>query len=101
MNMMREARLRRDLNNVAGQVQDLLDRLSDEGSDRLQSLRDRASDLSSIARDKFSDLSSSARDSALMAAKATQGYVRENPWRAIGIGAAAGLLISYLALRRR
>lgn len=101
MNMMREARLRRDLNNVAGQVQDLLERLSDEGSDRLQSLRDRASGLSSIARDKFSDLSSSARDSAVMAAKATHGYVRENPWRAIGVGAAAGLLIGYLATRRR
>ncbi len=34
------------------------------------------------------------------AAKATDEYVHENPWKAIGIGAAAGLVIGMLISRR-
>lgn len=34
------------------------------------------------------------------AAKATDEYVHENPWKAVGVGAAAGLLIGMLIARR-
>lgn len=34
------------------------------------------------------------------AAKATDVYVKENPWKSVGIGAAAGLLIGLLIARR-
>ena len=34
------------------------------------------------------------------AAKATDEYVHENPWKAVGIGAAAGLVIGMLISRR-
>ena len=34
------------------------------------------------------------------AAKATDEYVKENPWKSVGIGAAAGLLIGLLISRR-
>jgi ElaB/YqjD/DUF883 family membrane-anchored ribosome-binding protein len=37
---------------------------------------------------------------ARQAADFTDGYVHENPWRAIGVGAAIGLLIGYLVSRR-
>jgi ElaB/YqjD/DUF883 family membrane-anchored ribosome-binding protein len=102
MNALRDARLRRDLNNVASQVQTLLDKLGDEGSERLETLRDRvsaaASSLGSTARDKWDAMD--VRGSAKQAAKFTDGYVRENPWYAIGAGAALGLLIGYLVSRR-
>jgi ElaB/YqjD/DUF883 family membrane-anchored ribosome-binding protein len=105
MNALRDTRLRRDLNNVASQVQDLLDKLGDEGSERLDSLRDRmsamgaaASSFTSNARDKFAAMD--MRGSARQAAKVTDEYVRDNPWRAIGVGAALGLLIGYLVSRR-
>jgi ElaB/YqjD/DUF883 family membrane-anchored ribosome-binding protein len=100
MNTIREARLRRDLNSVASQVESLLGKLGDEGSERLTDLRDRVSamtsGLSSTARDKFSSLDSTVRDGARQAAKVTDSYVHDNPWRAIGIGALAGLLLGYL-----
>jgi ElaB/YqjD/DUF883 family membrane-anchored ribosome-binding protein len=35
-----------------------------------------------------------------VAAKATDEYVKENPWKSVGIGAAAGLLIGLLISRR-
>lgn len=34
------------------------------------------------------------------AAKATDQYVHENPWKSVGIGAAAGLVIGLLISRR-
>lgn len=104
MNTLREARLRRDLNNVASQVEHLLARLGDESADRMSDWRDRmssmASHLGSNAGSRLSSLNSSMRDGALQAAKVTDTYVRDNPWRVIGAGAAIGLLIGYLASRR-
>jgi ElaB/YqjD/DUF883 family membrane-anchored ribosome-binding protein len=107
MNALREARLRRELNNVADQVQNLIDKLGDEGSARLETLRGRlssvASDIGAGARDRLDALPGAVRDmqaSARQAAKVTDAYVRDNPWRVIGLGALAGLLIGYLATRR-
>lgn len=34
------------------------------------------------------------------AAKATDAYVHENPWKSVGIGAAAGLVIGLLIARK-
>lgn len=34
------------------------------------------------------------------AAKATDEYVHENPWKAVGVGAAAGVIIGMLIARR-
>lgn len=42
----------------------------------------------------------SVKTSALDAADATDGYVRHNPWQALGAAAAAGLVVGFL-LRRR
>jgi ElaB/YqjD/DUF883 family membrane-anchored ribosome-binding protein len=104
MTNLREARLRRDLNNVASQVESLMSRLGDEGLDRMSEWRDRmssmASTLGSGARERLSSLDSSVRSGARQAADFTDGYVHENPWRAIGVGAAIGLLIGYLVSRR-
>ena len=35
-----------------------------------------------------------------VAAKATDEYVHENPWKSVGIGAAAGVIIGMLIARR-
>jgi len=34
------------------------------------------------------------------AAKATENYVKDNPWKAIGIAAAAGFVLRILVTRR-
>ena len=104
MNTIHEARLRRDLHNVAGQVEALLDRLGDQGSERLHDLRDRVSNFTAGfgagARDRISALDTSVRSGARQAAKVTDIYVHDHPWRVIGAGAAVGLLIGYLLSRR-
>ena len=100
LNTVSQARLRRDLNNVMSQVDSLLSTLSEEGGSSLQSLRDRAYSAASSAKDKLVAINDTVTDSTKQAVKVTDDYVHENPWRSIGIGAAAGLLIGFLAARR-
>jgi ElaB/YqjD/DUF883 family membrane-anchored ribosome-binding protein len=38
---------------------------------------------------------------AKQAAKATDDYVHENPWKAVGIGAGVGLIVGMLISRGR
>lgn len=60
-------------------------------------------DIANIA-DQATDLLKSFSSQKLEAAKEysemTRGYVRSNPWAALGIAAAAGLVIGILVSRR-
>ncbi|MES2019478.1 MAG: DUF883 domain-containing protein [Pseudomonadota bacterium] len=64
-----------------------------------------------VAKAKFERTLSSAKadlirleetvvEKTKVAAKATDDYVKENPWKAVGIGAAAGLVIGLLISRK-
>lgn len=52
------------------------------------------------AKERLADAEKIAVDKARAAAKATDVYVHENPWKAIGIGAAVGVVIGMLIARR-
>ena len=52
------------------------------------------------ARLKLEDVDAAIRDKAREAARATDDYVHENPWRSIGVAAGAGLVIGLLIGRR-
>ena len=52
------------------------------------------------ARSILSDVQETALDQYKQAAAATDGYVRENPWKAVGIAAAAGVLVGLLTMKR-
>lgn len=46
------------------------------------------------------ELRDDAVDGATVAAKATDEYIRDNPWQAIGVAAAAGFLTGVIVSRR-
>lgn len=52
------------------------------------------------AKDTLDELSGSLVQKARTGATATNNYVHEQPWAAIGAGAALGLLVGYLISRR-
>lgn len=52
------------------------------------------------ARQTLAHAQSVVTDGAKQYASATDGYVRANPWSALGVAAAAGLLIGLLLARR-
>ena len=53
-----------------------------------------------MARDELDHIEHVARLKAKQAARATDAYVHDNPWQAIGVGAALGLAIGVLIARR-
>ena len=100
-----------DLNRAASRVGGDIRSVIADGGDLLKAAADVSGEGFATARDKFSKKLESARArlevtsraavaGARKTAAATDAYVHESPWTAIGIAAAAGLLIGFLAARR-
>jgi len=53
------------------------------------------------AKATLSEAGTAVSDKARHAASATDGYVRENPWRALGVAAAVGALLAAILLTTR
>jgi ElaB/YqjD/DUF883 family membrane-anchored ribosome-binding protein len=53
------------------------------------------------ARDTLSDVEDTARKAYKDASETTDVYVRSNPWQAVGIAVAAGVLVGLFAGARR
>lgn len=63
-------------------------------------LRDKATAALKRASEQLSDLQATVMEKGRDAAILTDDYVHENPWQAIGIGAAIGFLIGVVVARR-
>lgn len=90
----------RDVQNVVSEAQELLKTVKDEGTSRLDDVKSRVSGQYEHARAKFDEINHSVQEGAKVAMTTTDAYVRSNPWRAVGIAAAAGAIIGFLASRR-
>lgn len=90
----------RDIQNVVTDAQELLKTVQTEGGDKLSEVKARVSQQLDSAKQMLTQLQSSVQDGAKAAMDSTDTYVRSNPWRAVGISAALGALIGFLAARR-
>ena len=90
----------RDVQNVVSEAQELLKTVKDEGATQLDAVRNKVQQQYEVAREKFGEIQSTVTEGAKVAATSTDAYVRSNPWRAVGIAAAAGAIIGFLCSRR-
>lgn len=90
----------RDVQNVVSEAQELLKTVKDEGATQLDAVRNKMQAQYEVAREKFGEIQSTVTEGAKVAVTSTDAYVRGNPWRAVGIAAAAGAIIGFLASRR-
>lgn len=81
-------------------VEELVRRVTHIGDDDIAKLRSRVETSLVAVRDTATRSVQTAVDGTRSAAKATDGYVRSNPWTAVGVAAAAGVALG-VALRRR
>ena len=93
-------KLAADLRLVIADADELLQITSSQTGDKVAELRARVGENLRVARAKLSEADAALRDKAREAARATDDYVHENPWRSIGIAAGAGLLVGLLIGRR-
>ena len=89
-----------DLKAVVADTEELLKATAGTADERASAARARVAESLRAAKTKIEELDSEMIDRVKTAAKATDEYVHEHPWGAVGIAAAAGLLVGVLIARR-
>ena len=92
------AALAEELCNVMHQAEKLVVALSEDRDEALIELRERMSVALAEGKKRLADFEEQARLLKDTAGRAADQFVRENPWTAVGVGAALGLILgSWLA----
>jgi ElaB/YqjD/DUF883 family membrane-anchored ribosome-binding protein len=86
--------------SVLSEAENLLSKATHETGEKAKDLRSQAEARLLTAKLKLQELQGQAVDRAKDAARVTDDYVHENPWQAIGIAAAVGLVAGLLISRR-
>lgn len=89
-----------DLKMVISDAEELLLATAAQAGEKASAARARITESLKVAKEKLAIAEDIALDKAKAAARATDDYVHENPWAAVGIGAALGLVVGMLISRR-
>jgi ElaB/YqjD/DUF883 family membrane-anchored ribosome-binding protein len=89
-----------DLKAVIDDAEELLKATAGAAGDKISGLRARTEERLRAARARLADAQEDVIGQAKDAARATDTFVHEHPWGAIGVAAAAGLLVGLLIARR-
>ncbi len=89
-----------DLKVVIADAEELLRATASQAGEKAAAARERIQASLATARVKLVEAERALLDRSREAARATDQFVRENPWQAVGIAAAAGLVLGVLIGRR-
>ena len=89
-----------DMKAVIADAEELLRATTGATGERISAVRARVEDRLRTAREHLANFHEPMIDQAKEAARSADEYVREHPWGAVGIAAAAGVLLGVLISRR-
>lgn len=93
-------KLATDLRVVIADAEELLRATAGQMGEKAVVARERIQESLRVAKDKLSQAEEAMVDRTKAAARATDDYVHDHPWGAVGIAAAVGLVIGMLISRR-
>ena len=93
-------KLMEDLKMVVADAEDLLRATANQTGERIAAARAKAEDSLRAAKVRLAEAQATLVKQVKVAAKTTDDYVHENPWQAVGIAAAVGLVLGALISRR-
>lgn len=96
-----KAQLVDDFNKVVSDTEALLRALASVPGEKTAALRSSVEANLSAAKQRVRELQGAAVEKTTAAARATDEYVHDNAWAAIGIAAAVGLIIGLVISDRR
>lgn len=89
-----------DMKSTIADAEDMLHATADQAGEKIASLRARIQDRLKGARVRLNEAEAVLIDKSRAAARATDAYVHESPWQAVGVAAAVGLLVGLILGRR-
>ena len=89
-----------DLRVVIADAEELLRATASMAGEKIAEIRVKAEENLRSAKSHLAVAEAAVLERTKAAARATDDYVRANPWRAVGIAAGAGLVIGLLVGRR-
>lgn len=89
-----------DFKTVMADAEALIRATANQGGEALASVRAKAEASLARAKAQMADAEAALLVRAKAAAKATDVYVHENPWKAVGISAGIALLVGFIMGRR-
>ena len=95
-----EAAASSEWRDLIADVEDLLKKIAHVSDAEVAQVRERLQKTLATARGSANAGARRARAYAQDATTATEDYVRESPWTAVGLAAAVGVLIGFIASRR-
>jgi ElaB/YqjD/DUF883 family membrane-anchored ribosome-binding protein len=90
----------KDFTEVLTEADALLKQATKESGEKASDLRAQVEAKLRNAKMKLQDMQDDALDRAKATARATDEYVHDNPWQALGVAAAVGVLVGLLISRR-
>ncbi|HVY06093.1 MAG TPA: DUF883 family protein [Burkholderiales bacterium] len=89
-----------DLRLIVTDAEELLVATAGQAGEKVAEVRARAQESIGAAKARIAQAGYAAGEQTRIAAKATDDYVHENPWTAVGIAAAVGLVVGVLLSRK-
>jgi len=93
-------KLAQDLKIVIADAEELLRATASQAGEKVSVARDKIQDSLRQAKLKLAEVEEVIIDKGKQAARATDEYVHDHPWKAVGIAAGIGLIIGMLISRR-
>ena len=100
MGQVSTEKLMDDLRAVVADAEELLKATANQTGERIAAARGKAEESVKAAKARLAEQEAEVMAKTKAAAQATEDYVRANPWKAVGIAAAVGLILGLLAARR-
>ena len=95
-----QEKLMDDLRVVAADAEELLRATANQAGEGVASARERIKESLKNVNKRLASAEAALVERSRQAAKVTDEYVHENPWKAVGIGACVGVIIGMLIARR-
>jgi ElaB/YqjD/DUF883 family membrane-anchored ribosome-binding protein len=86
--------------NLVTDVEDLIKKVANVDDAEIAEIRAKVQDTLARAKSSASAGIAAVRGRATEVSESTDEYVHENPWAAIGVAAAVGIIIGFVAGRR-
>jgi len=93
-------KLAADLRAVIDDTEELLKATAGQAGEKVHAARARAEETLRTAKARLVELGEAGAEKAKAAARATDTYVHENPWQAVGVAAGVGFLVGWLLGRK-